>query len=404
MTLSYRSDVSSISTCAISGLAICRVYATFSDPQSRLLSVDSLGISTNDPQGFYQVFPLSDVPPTTEFTIGPACDSFVTIGASFQPSCTQLAMDFDSLAFNTQGRITAGSTYFCNNDSSVDAVPATASNPPNDGSSLMIAQLTMRPGFTATGSMRITYSNNITGNIAHEQPFACFCVTETVAPTMAPTVSPTNAPTAAPTNAPTTAPTNAPTRLPTSSPTAAPTFAPTLAPTLAPTVAPTFAPTPPPLGQCSDIVAGLSSARGAGVGDFGSIPVGNATSFIVITEMINGAAALCLPYPASCLSITIVNEFGQLVAWTYSQPCVDGIYSLDWTPTVAGWHTVTVLVDGLRISTSPQSVYVRPCSKDPKVVYEDGPDTEIVFYFEDMLKGVAACPNCPSNSNSKRKK
>ncbi len=105
------------------------------------------------------------------------------------------------------------------------------------------------------------------------------------------------------------------------------------------TAAPTSTPAPGPPQLPGFILAGLSFARGEGVGDFGSIADGKETTFILVTETVGSVPAACLSEADALrrIQISITGPSGEIVGWRYAQPCAGGVYSIAWLPCKAGW-------------------------------------------------------------------
>ena len=133
------------------GTESCQVMLHITEPGVRLLAISSTGISTDDPDGFFQ-HPLNFLPtaPSCDFIpIFPdlAQDSYVTIGAEcegFQGSGSSASPDFDSDLFNLGGQVVGGWL--------------TASSPngfglPDENGNVLIAQFTYGQTHNTCGEM-----------------------------------------------------------------------------------------------------------------------------------------------------------------------------------------------------------------------------------------------------------
>ena len=141
---------------------------------------------------------------------------------------------------------------------------------------------------------------------------------------------------------------------------------------------------PPVPARPAAVVAGLSFALGPGVGDSGSLALGVESEFTLVTETI-------LREPAACISLNRIQLFirgsqNNLVGYRYSSPCQDGHYSLAWTPCLTGWHTISIEINGVRIASSPQTVWV--AGSAPKKFKFVGGGSRTEFDFKGMMEGV----------------
>ena len=163
---------------------MCRVYAKLPAPNHRLhvialYDVDD-DVTTNDPEGFFNTFKGSVVPLDKEIidmTPNGGCDSYVTMGASEGYTCASPDPTFDRTAFGEQGRIAKGSGWYCAAPTTRDTVPATAPKPPNTHDSILVAQLTVRAGYTVSGQMMIISADTAKKTTKVVQPFNCDCET-----------------------------------------------------------------------------------------------------------------------------------------------------------------------------------------------------------------------------------
>lgn len=154
------------------GLRTCGVYAQFyspDDPQNRVLSVYSSNIATDDPDGFYQHALGGDTAPgqvLLDLFPDLAHDSFVTIGVRVGDGTdgTVTDPDFDSKEFNFNGHVVGG--WF-------NANPPSGQGDPDEEGNLLIAQFTVREGFTVSGTLFV-FARPTPDPAKPEQQFQCF--------------------------------------------------------------------------------------------------------------------------------------------------------------------------------------------------------------------------------------
>jgi hypothetical protein len=163
-------------------LSVCRLFVRLPAAEHRLhvlalYKVDN-PIRTTDPQGFYQAFNGSVLPPSAEEAAAHPngrCDSWLTVGAAEGPTCATLDPSFDRKAFQSGGLIARDTGFFCANPREPNASPATADKPPNTSDSILVAQLVTRPGFELKGQATIISSDERKQQTTIKQSFDCNC-------------------------------------------------------------------------------------------------------------------------------------------------------------------------------------------------------------------------------------
>ncbi len=163
-------------------LSVCRLFVRLPAPEHRLhvfaLYKVDVPIRTTDPQGFFQAFNGSVLPPTAEQAAAHPngrCDSWLTVGAEAGPTCATLDPSFDREAFQSRGEIARDTGFFCANPREPNASPATAQKPPNTADSILVAQLVTRPGFELKGQVTLISSDERKQQTTVKQSFDCNC-------------------------------------------------------------------------------------------------------------------------------------------------------------------------------------------------------------------------------------
>lgn len=151
------------------GLKVLRVYVQFDGPGDRLLTVESIDLTTDDPQGFFQHEFGLDLAPFTALCTVPGLellcsDSYVTIGADTAVgNSTALDASWDSEAFNYDGAVVG--EWF-------DAVPENENGDPTDCLQVLIGQFTVREKYCISGSLLVSYEGD--GPTPMELSTECF--------------------------------------------------------------------------------------------------------------------------------------------------------------------------------------------------------------------------------------
>ena len=168
--------------CANTQLTVCRVYAKFADPASRLHVValyETEGdVTTSDPEGFHHAFNNTIIPMREDMIAGipdGRCDSWITMGVEEGSSCASPDPSFKRPPFTREGRLVKGTGWYCSNPQSPDTVPATAASPPNSADSILIAQFTVRQPHSVAGQLMVIATGPNKENLKAVQSFNCDC-------------------------------------------------------------------------------------------------------------------------------------------------------------------------------------------------------------------------------------
>lgn len=158
-------------------LQVCNIFAVFDDPGDVLLAIATADIQAyydEQPDVFYQhLFNFWDGPPSCEFlSFFPSlvCDSYVTVGVHCEEPAgnTILNAGWDEEEFNNNGHIVEGWW---------DVYPEdglwTAGNYP--GLRLLIAQLSVVEGGSASGTAIVIWRFGDQGDIMWEEAFPLEC-------------------------------------------------------------------------------------------------------------------------------------------------------------------------------------------------------------------------------------
>ena len=130
------------------------------------------------------------------------------------------------------------------------------------------------------------------------------------------------------------------------------------------------------------VLAGLSSAVGAGAGD-SQLFIGNETHFFLVFR--DGSNAERCPSAASRVEVHIEGPDGAEAGFS-SAACSEGEMRFAWQPCLVGWHTLRAALDGASLQNVPRTFWVSG-EKPSTVVVESGAPAA-TFDFNGLMRGT----------------